>query len=121
MISYYELLGVIKEGNIPERVEYGGDIFNYSKANGTFYCEKTDVFLDELFDAKNSFNKDIAIIENKKLKKLKIENNNNVVGKWEDGRDYCYTLSAPQMVLANKINEIIEVINEEKEIQDNQK
>ena len=60
------------------------------------------------------------IIEDKKLKKLKIENN-HIIGKWKNGSDYCYTLSAPQTVLANKINEIIEAINEEKEIQDNKK
>ena len=115
MISYYELLGMIKKGNNPERVKCEGVIFLWN--NGSYLGENS--YITEYLLEKEMVEKNIEIIEDKKPKNLKIENN-NVVGKWEDGTYYCYTLSAPQMVLANKINEIIEVINEEKEIQDNQ-
>ena len=117
MISYYELLGMIKDKCNPERVVYGNAIYEYR--GGNYYSDKEIMYLSEMFSEIDSFEKVIEIIEDKKLKKLKIENN-HIIGKWKNGSDYCYTLSAPQTVLANKINEIIEVINEEKEIQDNQ-
>ena len=117
MISYYELLEMIKDKCNPEKIVFENNIYEF---DGRTYCAEGEfAFLAEYIDEVDAFEKVIEIIENKTLKKLKIENN-NVVGKWKDGRDYCYTLSAPQMVLANKINEIIEVINEEKEIQNNQ-
>lgn len=117
MISYYELLGMIKDKCNPEKIIYGNAIYEYR--GGNYYSDEEFMYLSEMFSEIDAFEKVIEIIEDKKPKNLKIENN-NIIGKWEDGRDYCYTLSAPQMVLANKINEIIEVINEEKEIQDNQ-
>ena len=51
------------------------------------------------------------IVGDKKIEKLKIKDD-KLIGKWENGRDYNYTLSAPQNVIANKINELIDVVNE---------
>ena len=51
------------------------------------------------------------IIDNEKeLKKLEIKDN-KIIGKWENGKDYCYTLSAPQVVIVNKLNQVIDYIN----------
>ena len=51
------------------------------------------------------------IVEDKKIEKLKIKDD-KLIEKWENGSDYNYTLSAPQNVIANKINELIDVVNE---------
>lgn len=51
------------------------------------------------------------IVGDKKIEKLKIKDD-KLIGKWENGSDYNYTLSAPQNVIANKINELIDVVNE---------
>ena len=47
--------------------------------------------------------------ENKGIEKLKIKDS-KIVGNWENGSHYNYTLSAPQTVLANKINELIDAV-----------
>ena len=121
MISYYELLGMIKKGNNPEKVKYDHTVYEWD--NDSYYYDDYDnisyLSKDIIFE-KDMFKKNIEIIEDKKIEKIKTENN-HVVGKWKNGSDYCYTLSSPQVVLANKINEIIEVLNEKEKIQDNKK
>ena len=51
------------------------------------------------------------IVGDKKIEKLKIKDD-KLIGKWKNGRDYNYTLSAQQNVITNKINELIDVVNE---------
>lgn len=46
-----------------------------------------------------------------KIKKFQVKDN-KIIGQWADGNDYLYTLSAPQTVLALKMLEIIDVLNE---------
>lgn len=55
----------------------------------------------------------LEVLESKMLNEVKpLEiKDNKVIGKWENGKDYHYTLSAPQTVIINKVNEIIEVLN----------
>lgn len=47
------------------------------------------------------------------LKELEIKNG-KVVGEWENGSSYAYTLSAPQTVMVHKINELVRKINDKK-------
>ena len=51
-------------------------------------------------------NKEITIYE-----LLGLIKDNKIIGKWENGKDYCYTLSAPQVVVVNKLNQVINYIN----------
>lgn len=113
MISYYDLLGMIKENNIPEKVKYDYTVYEWD--NDSYYYDdgydNIDYLSGDIIFEKDMFDKNIEIIEPKKIEKLKIENN-HITGKWNNGSEYCYTLSAPQTVMTNKINEIIEVLNE---------
>lgn len=57
MISYYELLGMIKEGNIPEKIEVQLPNVNYSR---TYYAEYdnenfTNYFLLEVEDSDENY------------------------------------------------------------------
>lgn len=45
------------------------------------------------------------------IEELEVGIGNKMIGKWEDGTPYCYTLSAPQRVLLNKLNEVIRKLN----------
>ena len=62
-------------------------------------------FLDCLNDKVEILEEDKPIIE-----KLKVKDN-KVIGKWKNGSDYRYTLSAPQVVIINKLNEVIDYLN----------
>ena len=104
MISYYELLGMIKENNIPEKVKYGGNTYIWNGRN--YHCDENDYYgyLSGDIDGIDMIEKNIEIIKPKKI------------GKLGDGDDFSL---ATQLDIIDKINEIIEVINEEKEIQSN--
>lgn len=118
MISYYELLGMIKEVNFPSKVKYNDNTYIWTGRN--YRRIGTDNYLNSDIDEVDMVEQNIEIIENNSIQKLKIENG-KVIGKWNNGSNYCYTLSAPQTVIVNKINEIIEVLNEKEKIQNNQK
>lgn len=76
------------------------------KGNEVIWTENTFRF-SMLYDDNYLF----EIVGDKKIEKLKIKDD-KLIGKWENGSDYNYTLSAPQNVIANKINELIDVVNE---------
>lgn len=63
MISYYELLGLIKEGKQPDKVEYDDAI--YCWVNGSYEHSNRCEFLAEQLNEINMFNKNIKIIEEK--------------------------------------------------------
>lgn len=123
MISYYELLGMIKKGNNPEKVKYDDTVYEWD--NDSYYYDdgydNIDYLSGDIIFEKDMFKKNIEIIEDKKIEKLKIENDN--------GTDYyirnihgtnCY-LTKDGKIMADKINEIIEVLNEKEKIQNNEK
>ena len=121
-ITIYELLELIKENKAPEKIKVNGFTYKIScdedrldyigKGNGGKYL--SDYIRDIL---EYNFLGDILAIkiemieENKGIEKLKIKDG-EIVGNWENGSHYNYTLSAPQTVLTNKINELIDVLNE---------
>ena len=123
-ITIYELLELIKENKAPEKIKINGFTYNISYNEGKLdYIKKDDIgeylsdfikgileynFLEEILSIK------IRIIEGseeKEIEKLKLKDG-KIVGNWENGSYYCYTLSAPQTVLTNKINELIDAVNE---------
>ena len=114
MISYYELLGMIKKGNNPEKVKYDDTVYEWD--NDSYYYDdgydNIDYLSGDIIFEKDMFKKNIEIIEDKKIEKLKIENDNgtdcyirNIHGT------NCY-LTKDGKIMADKINEIIEVLNE---------
>lgn len=73
MISYYELLTLIKEGKQPNRVKYKNIIYTWS--GGNFYNNQMHDFLNEYIAEVKMFDKDIEIIEEKpeKIEPLEYE------------------------------------------------
>ena len=117
MISYYELLGMIKENNIPEKIKYAGDIFLWE--NGYYYNRDKGSYLTDIMNEEDMFCEKVEIIKyNKKIEKIKMNGNeyySEYIDSWikkENTEAYCEYLS-------NKINEIIEVLNEKEKTQDN--
>ena len=62
MISYYELLGMIKEGNIPKKVKYDDDIFEWDDYD---YISSAN-YLSNYLNERRMFDKNIEIIEEDK-------------------------------------------------------
>lgn len=123
IITIYELLGLIKDDKAPKRIKWEGFIFSFY--NDDYLCEnedfvknrETNYLLCYLFSLPASaLNVKIEILEENKpiIEKLKIKDN-KMMGKWENGSDYHYTLSAPQVVIINKINEIISYLKDKEE------
>lgn len=62
-----------------------------------------------------TLDKEVEIIEeNKEIEELNLKDG-KVIGTWENGSEYCYTLSAPQVVIIKKINELVKAVNSLKE------
>ena len=116
IISVYELLGLIKDGKAPKKIKF--DDTEYKCGNGYYYRidnEIPKIFTNE-YNIFLCLNDKVEILEENKpiIEKLKIKDN-KVIGKWENGSDYHYTLSAPQVVIINKINEIISYLKDKEE------
>ena len=115
MISYYELLGMIKDKSNPEKIKHDDDLYEFDYNLNCYHSESGKCYLSEAFDEENAFDKIIEIIEDKKLN---IEDFNSVKINNEE-RVYC-DLPPDEIKLIDKINEIIEVLNEKEKIQDNE-
>lgn len=119
-ITIYELLKLIKENKAPEKIKANEFRYNiYYKDGKLDYKNDAQEYLSDFIKNMLEYNyledmlsvKIGTIEENKEIEKLKIKDD-RIIGKWGNGSDYCYTLSAPQTVLTNKINELIDVLNE---------
>lgn len=118
-ITIYELLGLIKDGKAPHSILFKNEVWFWGyDTYTTFEClNKTpdsQISLFSKYRIDYCLNDIVEIIDNAEnksiIEKLKIKDN-KVIGKWENGSDYHYTLSAPQVVIINKLNEIIDYIN----------
>jgi hypothetical protein len=114
-----DLLNKIAKGEeVPKYIRYR-DISKH-EYNIMMVCKENIIF--QMDQCVLDLNDEVEIMEEKKeieqfieeekeIEKLRI-NNGKVNGTWENGNKYCYTLSAPQTVIINKINELIEAVNE---------
>lgn len=98
MITYLDLLEMIKEGKQPEKVKFYGCEYEYSNSS---YISKNDCYLSEsIISTFNDYGvatfNEIEIIENDstKIKEIDVEDT------WEDS------------VLADKINELVRAVND---------
>ena len=95
-MTLYELLGLIKDYEAPEKIEYDGDMFEYDKNMQDYYSDDygEEGLFESLFGYKTDFLDDeVEVIEDDKIKKL----DGDIV--------WCSDV-------VKKINEIIDVINE---------
>ena len=124
MISYYDLLGMIKEGNIPDIVaihqnsgvinyvaQYDGSEFSYYEIENADDLDMDSHFYlsDCLLDSE-MHKECIEIIKNRKIKELDIHQEKNIKDNWK-WKCEGYNISKPQKIIADKVNEIIRKIN----------
>ena len=116
-ITVYGLLGKIKNGNIPNKIRFDGNVYEYhDKEHG--YCrheyDNTYVCLNSEYYLFDILNDEVKIIEEplkEKIKKIKSLNN---VGNSNDLGEFKDKQQLNNHILKDKINEIINVINEMK-------
>ena len=125
-ITVYELLGLIKDGKAPKKIKYENNIYEFTNYDYRRVVTEIERGFVEYWlignynqDLQSLLNEKIEILEENKpiIEKLKVKDN-KVIGKWKNGSDYRYTLSAPQVVIINKLNEIIDYINRKKDKND---
>ena len=108
-----DLLNKIANGEeVPEKIKYDNDIYEYREENreGICYVEE-DTYNNFLIDYVDSLNDEIEILEeDKKIEKVAICDDHIM---WEYGELYNPTKN--EEILRNKINEIIDGLNKEKE------
>lgn len=104
-ITMYELLGLVKDGKAPKKIKYKAVILEYDEELTDYYYYHNRNLFGYVFTACNDFlNDEVEIIEEpKKIKKLPKEITDNV----------CATRD--QKIIANKIDELIDEINNLKE------
>lgn len=106
-VSYYELLGMIKDGNNPLKVIFDKNIYD-------FVCEdryvdiKNNKCLSECFFEKEMFIKNIEIIENPK----QIEELESYISTGFNGKANAEDVFNICEIMGDKINELIEAVNE---------
>lgn len=129
-VSYYELLGMIKEGNIPERIKVSlvgdkeviytthfgieGRLVCYMIENEDKQDENYHYYLTESLIEYNMFDKCIEIIEEEKeIEKLRIQRTWQDEFRNEPLLRYIYKEDMKD--IENKINELIDEIKKLKE------
>lgn len=123
-IKIIDLLNMIANGEeVPERIKFGEMVWYFEEnnyinknLNPNFIDSNKRYFLGTYNF--NVLNDEVEIVEDKstnKIEKLDTRIEQNIKGnyKWvvyNGGNKY--TLSTPQKIIANKLNEIIDVLNE---------
>ncbi len=122
MISYYELLGMIKEKKAPNRIKvhltskpkiykarYDDEDFNYYELDDEDDDENYSCYLSDSYLESMMFDETIEILEeDKKIDKIKTLNN---VGNSRNLVEFQDKQQLNNHILKDKINEIIDVIN----------
>lgn len=116
-----DLLHEIRNGNIPTKIKYDGQIWEYSE-KGENYFENDTISINWDYLVFNCLNDEIEIIEDKKIEKIKhqyekeaIRNYKNANFNSTDMVNICKSIGfimEYQNETWNKINEIIDKLNE---------
>lgn len=110
-ITIYELLGLVKDGKAPEKINYLG--IEYKFMHQDYKDESRDLYLfsEEIKDITDILNDTVEIIEdNDKLEKINITEDSSG-NKFIETGNYKYTIRAVDEYFANKINGIMDNIN----------
>ena len=122
---------------VPKKIKIGCSYLTLNKNKDNYIYEITDEYYgDELIhwydldtkveiieedkpkilnDIRESYG--LPRIENKKIQKLDIRNEKNSKNNWKwkvYGKEHSYNISTPQKIIADKINEIIDYLEENK-------
>ena len=107
-ITFYELMGLVKDGKAPKKIKYNNIELEYSEENEDYYRYYGGCLFEHKFgNCKNFLNDEVSIIEEpKKIEKIEMCTG-GIMGF--DGVENITT------ELKNKINELIDEINNLKE------
>ena len=112
-ITFYELLGLVKDGKAPKKIKFGNIELEYDEKCEDYYSYYGQGLFGYKFgNCKNFLNDEVTIIEEKK-KIEKIKSNGD-----EFYSDYIDTWISKNKTdaycefLMNKINELIDAVNE---------
>lgn len=115
VITVYELLGMIKDGNIPKKVKWNYHIYIYDEQYDDYFEETTGLFQNEMDNGMlfKCLNDEIEIIEEEKdIEEIKItkDDNSKRFIEYDDKTGYHkYTIRLLDEYFSNKINELVRV------------
>lgn len=68
-ITFYELLGLVKDGEAPRKIRYDDTIYEYSEIDDFYYCNGFSLYREFATNG-NCLDKEVEIIEeSKKIEK----------------------------------------------------
>ena len=113
-ITFYELLGLVKDGKAPKKIKFGNIELEYDEECEDYYSYYGGGLFEHKFEnCKNFLNDDVEIIEeDKKIEKITVREKTLGFpnGEW--------TARNMDKAFAIKINELIDEINNLKEKKD---
>ena len=115
-ITFYELLGLVKDGKAPKKIKFGNIELEYDEGCEDYYSYYGGGLFEHKFgNCKNFLNDKVSIIEEtKKIEKIKT-NGDEFYSDYIDAWISKNKTDAYCEFLMNKINELIDEINNLKE------
>lgn len=98
-VSYYELLGMIKDGKSPEKVVYKDKSYLW---DGNNYCADHCNFMNDYFNEVDMFDKNIIILEPSEI----IEEDKEIE-EISEGDIQSHYFTGADEIIARKLNELI--------------
>lgn len=113
-ITMYELLGMIKDGKAPKKIEYEGYLLSWDNVDKDYYCEEYGNLFEYLFcefQTTELLNFTVEILKEKKIPE-KIEYYDDSIA-WVI--DDVGQLSDVDKVIIDKLNDVIDYLKSEEE------
>lgn len=126
VITVYELLGLVKEGKAPKKIKFKEEDYIQE-----YYFDKNIYVYDDEYYGKVALTDDVSIEmclndkveiieEEKEIKELTIIKNADNTTSLQ-GKDFNYTMKTVDIILANKINELVREVRKLKDLSKCQK
>ena len=120
VITVYELLGLVKEGKAPKKIKFKDE--NYTQE---YYFDKNIYVYDDVDNVKVALTDDVSIEmclndkveiieEEKEIEELPIIKNADNTTSLQ-GKNFNYTMKTVDVILANKINELVREVRKLKD------
>lgn len=109
-ITIYDLLGLVKDGKSPKEIKYKNFVYGWVQKYKTY--TRYDITSKDLYITTNNLNDEVEIIEkSKKIEKIK-SNGDEFYSDYIDTWISKNKTDAYCEFLMNKINELIDAVNE---------
>ena len=109
-ITIYELLGLVKDGKAPKKIRYDGTIYEYSENDDFYYYEGLSLYRAFATNG-NCLDNEVEIVEeDKMIEKIK-SNSDEFYSDYIDAWISKNKTDAYCEFLLNKINDLIDEIN----------